>query len=86
MPRKDDLLEKLCRKPAPKNFTVRELDTLMLKCGCQKGSGGRGSGIQYVHGESKRMLTFDQPHPGNELYRYQITKAIEFLKNIGELD
>lgn len=85
MPKKKDLLEKLCRKPAPKNFTIRELDLLMGKCGCEKFSGGRGSGIGFVHSATKRVLQFDQPHPGKELYKYQIDKTIQFLKDIGEL-
>lgn len=86
MPSKKDLLEKLCRKPTPKNFTTRELECLMKKCGCEKFQGGRGSGIGFVHTETKRVVQFDQPHPGNELYRYQIIKTIEFLDQIGELD
>lgn len=86
MPKKQDLLAKLCRKPYPKNFTTRELDLLMSKCGCTKFSGGRGSGIGYVHEKTKRVLQFDQPHPGNELYKYQVVKTIEFLGHIGELD
>ncbi len=86
MPKKKDLLEKLCRKPSPKNFTTRELDALMGKCGCIKFSGGRGSGIGFVHEDTKRVLQFDQPHPGNELYRYQIDKVVQFLKDIGEIE
>lgn len=85
MPKKSDLLAKLCRKPLPKNFTKRELDALMGKCGCEKFSGGRGSGMGFVHLETKRILQFDEPHPGNELYAYQIKKTIQFLKNIGEI-
>ena len=85
MPKKKDLLEKLCRKPYPKNFTIRELDLLMGKCNCEKFSGGRGSGIGFVHNETKRVLQFGQPHPGKELYRYQIDKTIQFLKDIDEL-
>ena len=85
MPKKKDLLEKLCRKPSPSNFTVRELEQLMNQCGCDMFSGGRGSGIGFVHADSKRVLQFDQPHPGNELYRYQIKKTIQFLREIGEL-
>ena len=85
MPSKKDLLEKLCRKPYPKNFTTRELNTLMGKCGCRTFSGGRGSGIGFVHEASKRVLQFDAPHPGNELYKYQIEKTIAFLKDIGEV-
>lgn len=85
MPKKSDLIEKLLRKPIPKNFTIRELDALMNKCNCEKGSGGRGSGVKYIHNESKRVLQFDQPHPGNELYKYQIEMVKEFLRNIKEI-
>lgn len=85
MPKKKDLIEKLCRKPMPKNFTKRELDTLMSKCGCEKYSGGRGSGIGYIHLETTRVVQFDEPHPGNELYTYQIKMVINFLKEIDEI-
>lgn len=85
MAKKEDLLDKLCRKPHPNNFTIQELDSLMKKCNCDKFSGGRGSGIGFVHKETKRILQFDQPHPGKELYIYQIKKTIQFLKDIGEI-
>lgn len=85
MPKKEDLLKKLCRKPMPKNFTKSELDTLMRKCGCEKHSGGRGSSIAYLHIGTNRILQFDEPHPSKELYIYQIKMVIQFLKNIGEL-
>lgn len=85
MPKKNDLIEKLCRKPVPKNFTMRELDLLMKYCNCEKFSGGRGSGIGFIHGETSRVLQFDQPHPGKELYGYQIKKTIQFLQDIEEI-
>ena len=85
MSKKADLLEKLCRKPIPKNFTKPELDLLMRKCDCEKYSGGRGSSIAYFHKETKRILQSDEPHPGKELYIYQIKMTIQFLKDIGEL-
>lgn len=85
MPKKQDLLDKLCRKPIPKNFTKQELDILMKKSGCEKYSGGRCSSIAYLHMETKRILQFDEPHPGKELYIYQIKMTIQFLKDIGEL-
>lgn len=85
MPKKEDLIEKLCRKPMPKNFTKRDLDMLMKKCNCEKFSGGRGSGIGYVHSKTQRVLQFDEPHPGNELYSYQIKKTIKFLKDIWKI-
>ena len=84
MPKKKELLEKLFRKPYPKNFTKRELDQLMSKCNCSKFQGGRGSGIGYMHKDSRRILQFDGPHPGNELYKYQIEKVKQFIEEIGE--
>ena len=86
MAKKKDLIEKLYRKPYPRNFTTRELDTLMNKCNCEKFQGGRGSGIGYVHKSTKRIVQFDGPHPGNELYRYQIEKIKKFIVEIGEKD
>ena len=56
MPKKEDLLQKLCWKPVPKNFTKSELDILMKKCGCEKYSGGRGSSIAYLHNRNKKNL------------------------------
>ena len=85
MPNKDALIKKLMSKPAPKNFTMRELDALMKKCGCRKFSGGRGSGIGYLHEESGRVVQFDAPHPGNELYRYHVNMVKAFFEEIGEV-
>lgn len=85
MPKKEELVEKLMRKSIPKNFTTKELDALMRLCGCEKCSGGRGSAIAYIHNASSRKLIFDGPHPGNELYSYQIRKVRSFLNEIGEL-
>lgn len=83
---KEKLINKLFSKPVPKNFTVRDLDKLMKTCGCEKFQGGRGSGIRYYHKETGKILTFDLPHPGNELYFYQIDKVKEFLKGIQEVE
>ena len=85
MPKKEALLEKLFQKPYPKNFTIRELDILMSKCNCEKGQGGRGSGVKYTHVKTGRILQFDQPHPGKELYKYQIELTKDFLKSIKEV-
>ena len=86
MPRKDQLIKKLCRRPMPKNFTTKDLAALMGQCGCKKFSGGRGSSIAFLHEVTNRVLQFDEPHPGHELYAYQIKKTIKFLKDIGEIN
>lgn len=84
MPDKENLLKKLFAKPMPSNFTIRDLDKLMKKCGCTKFPGGRGSSIRYVHQRTGRVLQFDGPHPGNELYHYQVKMVRKFLIDIKE--
>ena len=86
---KEKLLAKLLSKPVPKDFTKQQLDSLMSKCGCIKMPDGRGSSIKYIfriNDHTTRKLIFDEPHPGNNLYSYQIEKVIEFLKSIGEIN
>ena len=84
MPTKDKLLKKLFQKRLPRDFTTGELSTLLSQCQCVKGTGGRGSGIRFYHNPSGRILAFDEPHPSNELYPYQIKKVKQFLVEIGE--
>ena len=60
MPKKEDLLRKLLSKPTPTNFTTRELDALMKKCGCKKFEGGRGSGIGFVHEATKPVIEWSR--------------------------
>lgn len=81
---REDLIKKLFSTPKPKNFTKKELDQLMKKCNCEKYNGGRGSGLKYFHTPTKRVLAFDGPHPGNELYYYQIYKVRAFLIEVEE--
>ena len=84
MPSKDKLLAKLFQKKLPRNFTKQELNALMSQCGCLKGQGGRGSGIRFYHESTGRILAFDEPHPENELYPYQVKLTRQFLKDIRE--
>lgn len=85
MPTKEALISKLTGKPMPRNFNVSELDALMRKCGCEKYRGGRGSGIGYRHVPTGRAIQFDAPHPGKELYLYQVRAVISFLRGVGEI-
>lgn len=86
MSKKEKLLERIQQKPIIKNFKKAELDSLMNKCGCEKYQGGRGSGIGYRHTKTNLTVQFDEPHPGDELYIYQIKMVLQFLKDIGEID
>ena len=84
MPAKEKLIKKLFQPKLPRNFTKQDLTALLLQCNCSKGSGGRGSGIRFIHTPTGRILAFDEPHPGNELYPYQIRMVRRYLKEIGE--
>lgn len=86
MPTKEKLLEKLFQKRIPKNFTIRDLDQLMRKCGCTSSSGGRGSSVKYFHKGTGKILQFDLPHPGINLYTYQVKLVRSFIESIGEKD
>ena len=85
MPKKEVLLRKLCQKPYPRDFSIRELNALMGKCDCKKMQGGRGSGVRFKHLLTGKDLAFDLPHPGHELHRYHIMAVMDFLHEIGEL-
>ncbi len=85
MPTRKALIQKLTSERIPRNYTVRELDILMSKCDCEKYQGGRGSGIGYKHIPTGRAIQFDMPHPGKELYVYQVKAVIAFLRMIGEI-
>lgn len=86
MPSKEKLLNKLFQKRLPRNFTKQELNALMSQCGCLKGQGGRGYGIRFFHEATGRILAFDEPHPENELYPYQVKMTRQFLREIGEYE
>lgn len=85
MPTKKALVSKLTAKPLPRNFTGKDLDALMAKCNCEKYQGGRGSGIGYRHIPTGRAIQFDAPHPGKELYLYQVKAVIAFLNDLKEI-
>lgn len=86
MGKKEKYINDLFKNPITKNFTVSKLDKLMSECGCSKYQGGRGSSLKYSHNKTKRILTFDGPHPGKELYIYQVRMVRKFLKDIGEVE
>ena len=86
MSNKEQLIRKLMNNPITKTFSVRDLDKLLSSCGCVKMIGGRGSAIKYKHLDSGKVLIFDKPHPGNNLYRYHIMLVRRILKTIREVE
>ncbi|MBQ4506312.1 MAG: hypothetical protein II971_03585, partial [Firmicutes bacterium] len=59
MPTKEELLNELFSPRMPSDFTLRKLDSLMSKCGYVKGTGGRGSAVEYSRPGNSAKLIFD---------------------------
>lgn len=85
MSQKDDLISRL--KSYPKDFEIRELDSLMGKCNCQKGNRGNtsGSAIEYSHIPTCRTFNCHSPHPEKVLKKYILKEAVKFLEDVGEI-
>lgn len=85
MGKKDALTARL--SSMPKDFEQREMDTLMIQCGCVKNNRGKtsGSAIQYVHQATQRVFTYHRPHPGNIIKPYILKSARQFLQDVGEI-
>ncbi|MBQ8469846.1 MAG: type II toxin-antitoxin system HicA family toxin [Clostridia bacterium] len=85
MSKKEKLLDKISRKPVPRDFTVTELHQLMGLCGCEKEETRGGSSVKYLHKKTGQIFTIHLPHPGKELYIDIVRRAVQFLTDIGEL-
>ncbi len=78
--------EKLLRRIAssPKDFTWPELRTLMNALGIQLITAS-GSARKFVNPASGGRFNIHEPHPSNILKAYQVSGAIDFLKQEGFL-
>ena len=77
-------IEKLKKRllSKPKDFTIDELDRLMLGLGYIRSRSGKTSGskIGYIDPDSGRIFSLHRPHPGNTLKPYVICELIEHLR------
>ena len=85
MSKKEKAQKRLLSKP--KDYTIDELDTLMMMSNCQKANRGKtsGSAIEYIHTKTQMALYLHSPHPRRELKEYMLVKAINFLKSVDEI-
>ncbi|MBX3144143.1 MAG: type II toxin-antitoxin system HicA family toxin [Trueperaceae bacterium] len=82
MSRKEKLIARL--RARPKDFTWRELETLLNCLGytqVKSGSTG-GSRRRFAHATAPPII-LHQPHPSNELKAYQVDAVIESLSQEG---
>lgn len=67
----------------PNDYTMDELDTLLKSLGYVEVGKTSGSSIKYYNQETKDIINFHRPHPGNLIKRYIQEEIIEKLKRNG---
>lgn len=85
MSRKEKLLEKLRAKPAPADFTWRELVRLMAGFGyiLKKQNGSKRI---FYNKSTGRLLSLHEPHPANVIKQYCVKDVVKHLVEIGAID
>ncbi len=66
-------------KTRPKDFSWKELQTIMAHFGYQELKGG-GSRRKFVHPESRVTVSLHEPHPSPIIKMYALDIVIEHLK------
>jgi hypothetical protein len=85
MGKKDKQLARLLSKP--KDYTYKELSSLLKGLGYIEDSKGRTSGsrVAFVNPTNLNIIRLDKPHPDNVLKSYQVKCVIDKLKGGGEI-
>ncbi len=80
------IIVKLQKKPAPKDLTWDELLKVLSHFKFEPITRGKtgGSRRKFING-SKVIISLHEPHPRNELKKYQIDQVLEILRNEGLL-
>lgn len=85
MSRIDKLLEKMQRKPTPKDFAWRELTRALDHFGYRQLEGD-GSKVKFVHQTSKHVISLHKRHPDSTLLVYQILEILAQLRDEGLIE
>ncbi len=84
MSKHEKLIARLLERP--RNFTWDEAITLLSRCGYRLYKRGSGSSHKAFHCvDTGDVIHISQPHPGNELKRYQMDELIKKLKQTGRI-
>jgi hypothetical protein len=82
MSQREKLVERFRKKP--RDFTWNELERLLHGFGYRLES-GEGSRRKFFNAERGVMISLHQPHPHNELKKYQVEAVFGHLKEEGFL-
>lgn len=77
MGKQDKLIEKLLKKP--KSFLWSDLCSVMKSLDF-KIIKGNGSRRKFVHNDTKRVVSWHEPHPEKEVKFYVIKEAVELIQ------
>ena len=84
------IFEKLVKRlmSKPKDFTFKELETLLTGFGFIKLKTGNtsGSSVKFINKETSQIISLHKPHPSPVLKRYLINIIIGELKQGGFLN
>ena len=85
MSKSEKLLERLLRRP--KDFTFKELETLLLGLGFSLSNvgGTSGSAVRFINHANGHIIRLHKPHPQPELKSYLINYVINELRKGGYL-
>ncbi|GGC87244.1 type II toxin-antitoxin system HicA family toxin [Halopseudomonas salina] len=78
------LLEKLQRKPSPKDFTWKEITRVLEHFGYHPLQGA-GSRVKFVHQNTKQVISLHKRHPDSTLLEYQIECVLAKLRDEGQV-
>ena len=80
------LLQRFLGKP--KDFTFKELETLLMSLGftISNAGGTSGSAVKFIDHTTGKIIRLHKPHPSPELKRYTITAILSDLKEGGYLN
>lgn len=81
MSKHEKLLKRLQERP--KNFTWDEAVRVLGRCGFKQVERKGSSHKSFYCEEFDQIFHISQPHPGNELKRYQLDQLIALLKGVG---
>ena len=86
MTTKEKLVERFLRQP--KDFTYKELTSLLCGFGYMEENKGKTSGsrVMFFNLEKKHAIMLHKPHPGNILKSYVMKYVLQELKTIGFIE
>jgi len=82
--KKTKLIERLKRKPTPRDFTWNEAVTVMESSGFRLVK-SQGSGRMFVHDKTGLKVRLHEPHPQKTLLPYMVDALLDGLMEAGEL-